>query len=59
MEHITKVQDVANLKKSLETEWRTVLEHVDSNESEQYSSPKKVEYWDRDAKKLKRIVSEA
>jgi len=59
VEHITKVQDVDNLKKSLETEWRTVLEHVVPKESEQYSSPQKVEYWDRDAKRLKRIISEA
>jgi len=59
VEHITKVQDVDNLKKSLETEWRTVLEHVVPEENEQYSSPHKVEYWDRQAKRLKRIISEA
>jgi len=59
VEHITKVQDVDCLKQSLETEWRTVLEPASPDDPAHYSSPQKVEYWERAAKKLKRIISEA
>ncbi len=58
VEHMTKAQDVETLKRSLDTEWRTVLVTAAPNENEQYSSPRKVEYWDRDVKRLKRIISE-
>jgi len=59
VEHMTKVQDVDCLKQSLETEWRTVLEQAIPNDPGQYSSPQRVEYWDREAKRLKRMISEA
>jgi len=59
VEHITKVQDLGSLKQSLETEWRTVLEEAIADASDSYSSPQKVEYWDREAKRLKRMISEA
>jgi len=59
VERITKVKDVDCLKQSLATEWRTVLEPAIPDDSGHYSSPQKVEYWDREAKRLKRMTSEA
>jgi len=59
VERITKVKDVDCLKQSLKTEWQTVLEQAIPNDPGHYSSPQKVEYWDREAKRLKRMTSEA
>jgi len=62
IEHIKKVggTDIQNVKNSLDTEWHTVLTTAvsDPEEIERYVSPKKVEYWNRDVKRLKRLVSE-
>ena len=58
VEHMVKVQDVDKLKTSLDIEWKIVLLSEANEEREQYASPTKAEYWDRDVKKLKRIVSE-
>ena len=58
VEHMVKVQDVDKLKTSLDIEWKIVLLSEANDEREQYASPTKAEYWNRDVKKLKRIVSE-
>ena len=58
VEHMVKVQDWQTLKTSLDNEWKTVLLNESSEEREKYASPGRVEYWDRDVKKLKRMVSE-
>ena len=58
VEHMVKVQDVDKLKTSLDIEWKIVLLSEANEEREQYASPTKAEYWNRDVKKLKRIVSE-
>ena len=58
VEHMVKVQDVDKLKTSLDIEWKIVLLNEANEEREQYASPTKAEYWNRDVKKLKRIVSE-
>ena len=58
VEHMVKVQDVDKLKASLDIEWKIVLLSEANEDREQYASPTKAEYWDRDVKKLKRIVSE-
>ena len=58
VEHMVKVQDVDKLKTSLDIEWKIVLLSEANDDREQYASPTKAEYWDRDVKKLKRIVSE-
>ena len=58
VEHMVKVQDVDKLKTSLDIEWKIVLLSEANEDREQYASPTKAEYWDRDVKKLKRIVSE-
>ena len=58
VEHMVKVQDVDKLKTSLDIEWKIVLLSEANEEREQYASPTKAEYWDRDVKKLKRMVSE-
>ena len=55
---MVKVQDVDKLKASLDIEWKIVLLSEANDDREQYASPTKAEYWDRDVKKLKRIVSE-
>ena len=57
-EHMVKVQDGDKLKMSLDIEWKIVLLNEANEEREQYASPTKAEYWNRDVKKLKRIVSE-
>ncbi len=56
--NMTKVVDWNVLKSSLGSGWRTVLQKKVDEEKNQYASPKKPEYWDRDVKKLKRIISE-
>ncbi len=53
-----KAQDWQSMKVSLEHEWRTVLVNKTKDENEQYASPQKAEYWDRDVKRMKRMVSE-
>ena len=58
VEHMVKVQDADKLKTSLDIEWKIVLLSEANEEREQYASPTKAEYWNRDVKKLKRIVSE-
>ena len=58
VEHMVKVQDVDKLKTSLDIEWKIVLLSEANEERDQYASPTKAEYWNRDVKKLKRIVSE-
>ena len=58
VEHMVKVQDFDKLKASLDIEWKIVLLSEANEDREQYASPTKAEYWDRDVKKLKRIVSE-
>ena len=58
VESIDKVQDVEALKASLDIEWRTVLLKEEHRDVELYSSPLKPEYWGRDVKRLKRIISE-
>ena len=61
IEHIAKVHDVETVRRSLDTEWRTVLATAvpDEGESEQHLSPQKAEYWDRSMKRLKRMISES
>ena len=59
MEHMAKVQDWHKLKVSMEHEWQTVLLGAPTEDDEKYQSPVKPEYWDRNVKRLKRIVSEA
>ena len=58
VEHMAKVQDWHRLKVSMEREWQTVLLQETKDEDEKYNSPVKAEYWDRDVKRLKRIISE-
>ena len=58
VEHMMKVQDENRLKMSLDIEWKNVLLSEVNEKREQYASPTKAEYWNRDVKKLKRIVSE-
>ena len=58
VEHMVKVQDENKLKMSLDIEWKIVLLSEANEEREQYASPTKAEYWDREVKKLKRMVSE-
>jgi hypothetical protein len=58
VEHMEKAQDWQSLKVSLEHEGRTVLVNKTKDENEQRASPQKPEYWDRDVKRLKRMVSE-
>ena len=55
---MVKVQDADKLKMSLDIEWKVVLLSEANEERQQYASPTKAEYWDRDVKKLKRMVSE-
>ena len=58
VERIDKVQDAEALKASLDIEWRTVLLKQEHRDVEMHSSPLKPEYWDRDVKRLKRLISE-
>ena len=58
VEYMEKVQDWQSLKVSLDREWRTVLLSRMKDQSEQYSSPQKAEYWDREVRRLKRMESE-
>ena len=58
VEYMEKVQDWQSLKKSLDHVWRTVLLSSMKDDNEQYASPKKAEYWDREVKRLKRMESE-
>ena len=59
VEHMAKVQDWHKLKVSMEHEWQTVLLEAPTEDHGKYNSPVKPEYWDRNVKRLKRIVSEA
>ena len=58
VEHMMKVQDENQLKTSLDAEWKIVLLSEANEKREQYASPTKAEYWDREVKKLKRMTSE-
>ena len=58
VEYMEKVQDWQSLKVSWDHEWRTVLLSNMKDQSEQYASPQKAEYWDREVKRLKRMESE-
>ena len=58
VEHMVKVQDGNNLKIALDIEWKIVLLGEANKERDRYASPTKAEYWDREVKKLKRMVSE-
>ena len=58
VEKIEKVQHWEAVKSSLEQEWQTVLLNRMKTDTEEYSSPQKAEYWDRDVKRLKRMSSE-
>ena len=58
VEHMVKVQDADKLKTSLDIEWKIVLLSEANEKREQYASPTKAEYWDREVKKLKRMTSE-
>ena len=58
VEKIEKVQHWEAVKNSLEQEWQTVLLNRMKHDTEEYTSPQKAEYWDRDVKRLKRMISE-
>lgn len=58
VEKIEKVQDWETVKESLDQEWKTVLLNRTKDDSEQYLTPQKAEYWDREVKRLKRMISE-
>ncbi len=58
VDYMEKVQDWQSLKVSLDYEWRTVLLSRMKDQREQYSSPQKAEYWDREVKRLKHMESE-
>ena len=58
VEKIEKVQHWEAVKISLDQEWQTVLLNRMKTDTEEYSSPQKAEYWDRDVKRLKRMSSE-
>lgn len=58
VEHMEKVQDSGALRASLEAEWQTALLESPPAEKEKQASPLKAEYWDRDVKRLKRMISE-
>jgi hypothetical protein len=58
IEHITKVAsgDVSALKESLEQEWRAALTKNPAETSDKFREP--WEYWERPAKKVRRMESE-
>ena len=62
IEHIKKVAgtDIQNVKNSLDTEWHATLTTAasDPEEIERHLSPRKAEYWNREVKRLRPLVSE-
>ncbi len=58
MEKIEKVQHWDAVEISLDQGWQTVLLNRMKTDTEIYSSPQKAKYWDRDVKRLRRMISE-
>lgn len=58
IEAMTKVSDVESVRASMRQEWKAALTCAADADKDEYLSPMKSDYWDRDVKKLKRMESE-
>ncbi len=58
IEHMVKVSHWEALKAALDAEWSTVLTMRSGDHAVEYRSPRKEDYWDRESKRLRRMVFE-